>query len=225
MVHKEIVLKSFPPNPCTHLPTQPCDPFPLDELHHMFFNCEWFLMFWAAASNTLMRWRRRSWQSQGEYLISMLVSLFYRMVGWWVYILWSFPSSFLELQWTSTHQHTNGQKPSSDPNLQTSEQPAHTSSVGWGSQLNWEWGLDSNTIYCTDNIVRNLLYSTGNTWSLVEQDAVPQVGTGTLPSIHITTVTGGIISATSRWPPTPPREVWLSYTQKKPKLVKLHRKD
>jgi hypothetical protein len=101
----------------------------------------------------------------------------------------------------------------------------HTSSVGWGSQLNWEWGLESNTIYCTDNVVRNLLCPTGNTLSLVEQDAVPQVGTGTLPSIHITTVTGGIISATSRWPPTPPREVWLSYTQKKPKLVKLHRKD
>jgi hypothetical protein len=33
------------------------------------------------------RRRRRSWQSQGEYLISMLVSLFYRMVGGWVYTM------------------------------------------------------------------------------------------------------------------------------------------
>jgi hypothetical protein len=33
----------------------------------------------------------------------------------------------------------------------------HTSSIGWGSQLNWKRGLEWNTIYCTDNIVRNLL--------------------------------------------------------------------
>ncbi len=171
-----------------------------------FFICEWFLNllsslpihWWGEGVGTVRK-------SQGEYLISILVSLFYRMVGRWVYtIKLSKLIRWNQHSLTSTPMDRN---PQVAPHLQNSEQPAHQFRwTGIPTELRVRFGVKHNILY-RQYLVRNLLCSTGNTLSLVEQDAVPEVGTGPLPSIHITTVTGRIgTGATSRWPPTPPRE-------------------
>jgi hypothetical protein len=161
MIHKEIVLKSFPTQPMhtPHLPTQPCDPFPLDELqHHMllFFICEWFLMFWAA-SNIYHWWGEGSWQSQGEYRCSMLVPLFYRMVGGWVYTIKLSKAHFLNLSkpaLTSTPMDRNPQVAPQFTELRVASTPvALDGDPNWTESEVWS----QNTIYYIDNIVRNLL--------------------------------------------------------------------
>jgi hypothetical protein len=136
------------------------------------------LIFWAA-SNTLMRREEVGRVRESTYFF-MLVALFYRMVGRWVYtnklsklIRWN--------QHSPAHRWTETLK--SGPNLQNSEHPAHQFRwTGIPTELRVRFGVKHNILY-RQYLVRNLLCSTGNTLSLVEQDAVPQVGTGP-PTIH-----------------------------------------
>jgi hypothetical protein len=86
----------------------------------------------------------------------MLVSSFYRMVGGWVYTIKAFQAHFLNLCEPALTTTPMDRNPQVAPIYRT-QSSHHTSSIGWGSQLNWKWGLEWNTIYCTDNIVRNLL--------------------------------------------------------------------
>ncbi len=152
------MLKSFPPNPCTPPPTDPT---------------MWSFSSWWVASYVVLHlwmipnvlssfpihwWGEGSWQSQGEstYVPCWFLCFTEWSVGGSIHYQ-AFQAHFLNLSQTSTHQHTNGQKPSSGPNLQNSEQPAHQ--FRWmGIPTEWRvrFGVKHYILY-RHNIVRNLL--------------------------------------------------------------------